>query len=103
MTHEYAEQRNGGYYVSGTRVSLDSVVYLYRDGASPEQIQDDFPSLTLEQIHGALAFYLAHRVTVDQNIDAGEREIAQTVPSLATANPKLYARLERARQELKPR
>jgi hypothetical protein len=84
-------------------LSLDSIVYLYRDGASPEQIQDDFPSLTLEQIHGAIAFYLANKPVVDENIEAGEREIAQSIPSLATTDPDLYARLQRARQELKQR
>jgi uncharacterized protein (DUF433 family) len=103
VLQQYTEQRNGGYYLTGTRVSLDSIVYLYRDGASPEQIQDDFPSLTLEQIHGALAFYLANKAAVDQNIEAGEREVALSVPPLATANPDLYARLQRARQELKHR
>jgi uncharacterized protein (DUF433 family) len=65
MAHEQVEFRNGGYYVGGTRISLDSIVYLYRDGASPEAIQDDFPSLNLEQIHGAIAFYLANLKIVD--------------------------------------
>ena len=31
---EYVEQRNGGYYVAGSRVSLDSVVYAFRRGES---------------------------------------------------------------------
>jgi hypothetical protein len=31
---EYVEQRNGGYYVAGTRVSLDSVVYAWLRGES---------------------------------------------------------------------
>ena len=41
MAREYVEMRNAGYQVAGTRVSLDSVVYLYRDGASPEAIQEN--------------------------------------------------------------
>lgn len=53
----YIETRNGGYYIAGTRISLDSVVYAYRDGRSPEDILDSFPLLTLEQIYGAIAFY----------------------------------------------
>ena len=101
MAPGYVEMRNGGYYVTGTRVSLDTLVYLYREGASPEGIQDELPSLTLEQIHGALAFYLANRKSVDENIVEGERELHRTVPSLEVANPELSARLQRARQELK--
>ena len=99
MVPGYVEMRNGGYYVTGTRVSLDTLVYLYREGASPEGIQDELPSLTLEQIHGALAFYLANRKSVDENIAEGERELHRTVPSLETSNPELSARLQRARQE----
>ncbi len=57
---EYIEQREGGYYVAGTRVSLDSLVYAFRGGESPETIQQQFPSLSLEQVYGAIAFYLGH-------------------------------------------
>ncbi len=38
MHSEYVEQRNGGYYVAGTRISLDSVVYAFNRGDSPERI-----------------------------------------------------------------
>lgn len=100
MTREYVEMRNGGYYLDGTRISLDSIAYLYRDGASVEAIQDDFPSLTLEQIHGAITFYLGHRKDVDENIAAGERELDRSVPSLETSNPELHARINRAREGL---
>ena len=31
---EYVELRDGGYYVAGTRVSLDAVVYAFRGGES---------------------------------------------------------------------
>jgi hypothetical protein len=40
----YLKQRGDGYYVAGTRVSLDSVVYSFNEGKSPEAIQQDFPS-----------------------------------------------------------
>ena len=45
MHSEYIEQRDGGYYVAGTRISLDSVVYSFNEGNSPEAIQQDFPLL----------------------------------------------------------
>jgi uncharacterized protein (DUF433 family) len=92
--------RNGGYYVAGKRISLDSVVYLYRDGASAEAIQDDFPTLSLEQIHGAIAFYLANKASVDESTAAGERELDRLVPPLEVSRPELYARLQRSRQGL---
>jgi uncharacterized protein (DUF433 family) len=101
MAREYVEMRNGGYYLAGTPVSLDSIVYVYRDGATAEAVQDDFPSLSLEQIHGAIAFYLANKECVDENISEGEREFNCLVPSLEATDPEMHARLEQARQELK--
>lgn len=50
MHSEYIEQRHGGYYVAGTRISLDSVVCSFKEGQSPEAIQEDFPSLKRAQI-----------------------------------------------------
>lgn len=57
MPGEYIDQRNGSYYVAGTRVSLDSIVYSYKGGDSPEAIRQNLPSLTVEQVDGAIAFY----------------------------------------------
>ena len=96
----YIEQRNGGFYVVGMRVSLDSIVYCFKEGDSPETIQQNFASLTLEQVYGAIAFYLAHEHEVDANIRAGEDEFNCSVPPLSQTRPELYARLERARHEI---
>lgn len=48
MHREYVEQRDGAYYLVGSRVSLASIVYEYRDGAVPETIRHNFPTLSLE-------------------------------------------------------
>lgn len=60
MSDEYVQMRDGGFYVTGSRVSLASVVYAFRDGASPETIRQSYPSLSLAQVYGAIAFYLSH-------------------------------------------
>src|SRR2546427_4072140 len=59
MEKSYVEQRDGGYWVTGTRISLDSIVSAFKRGAAPESIQRAFPLLTLEEIYGAITFYLA--------------------------------------------
>jgi uncharacterized protein (DUF433 family) len=97
---EYIEQRNGGFYVAGSRVSLDSIVYSFKAGDSPETIRQNFCSLTLEQVYGAIAFCLAHEQEVDANIRAGEEELQRSVPALSESRPAVYARLERARREI---
>ena len=58
---KYVERRDGGYYLVGSRVSLESVIYEFLDGASPETIVDNYPTLSLEQVYGAITFYLANR------------------------------------------
>src|SRR6266542_2348605 len=98
MMREYIEERDGGFYIAGTRVSLDSVVYAFRGGESPETIQQNFPSLTLEQIYGAIAFYLAHQTEVDANIRQAEEKLRRIVPPLSERKPEAYARLQRARE-----
>lgn len=100
MAAEYIERRNGGYYVAGTRISLDSLVYAFRSGESPETIRQNFRSLTLEQVYGAIAFYLGHEAEVNDNIRSGEEEFSRVVPPLRRSKPELYRRLRRARDKM---
>jgi len=104
MTSEYIEERNGGYYIAGTRISLDSVVYSFERGNSPEAIQKEFPLLRLPQIYGAIAFYLDHQAEVQRYLENEERRIQDSTLPMSEANPELWSRLQRAREELsKPR
>jgi uncharacterized protein (DUF433 family) len=70
-TKQYIEEREGCYRVVGKRVSLDSIVYLFLEGASPESIVQSFSTLTLEEVYGGITFYLANRQTVDAYLQAG--------------------------------
>lgn len=100
MQSEYVEQRHGGYYVAGeVRVSLDSVVYAFKRGESPEAIQEDFPCLKLAQIYGAIAFYLDHQAEIDQYLIDTELEFEGKAIPLEQANPALWARIQQARAE----
>jgi len=100
MQSEYIEQRNGGYYLAGARVSLESIVCAFNEGLSPEAIQEDFALLKLSQIYGAIAFYLDHQAEIDKYLEASESEFeGQSIP-LAEENPALWARLQHARATL---
>jgi uncharacterized protein (DUF433 family) len=103
MTRDYIETRAGGFYVKGTRVSLDSLVYGFNSGESPEAIQQNFPSLTLEQVYGAIAFYLGNQAEVDANIRQGEEELRQSVLPLSRRRPEAFARLQRVRAQMADR
>ena len=104
MGREYVEQQEETYRIAGTRVSLDSVVYAFRRGAQPESIQRSFPSLSLEQIYGAITFYLAHQEEIDQYLLAGVAEFEELRAASRAAHPEFYEKLDRARKEaLTPR
>ncbi|MBZ5620514.1 MAG: DUF433 domain-containing protein [Acidobacteriia bacterium] len=98
MAKDYIEQRDGGYFIEDTRVSLDSVVYAFLRGESPEGIAESFPALELEQIFGALTFYTANREIVDRYLSEGRREFEALRQQARRDHPALYAKLAEARR-----
>ena len=98
MAKEYVEQRNGEYYVADTRISLDSLVYAFLRGESPEGVAESFPALSLEQIFGALTFYLANREPIDKYLEEGKEKFELLRKEAHRKNPALYARLKQAHQ-----
>ena len=100
MEKHYVEQRDEGYWVAGTRVSLDSIVFAFLDGLSPEAIVTEcFPVLTLEQVYGAITYYLAHRAEIDRYLQQADAEFAALRHATRTADPQFHAKLMQARRQ----
>jgi len=99
MPKEYVTMIEGVYRVGGTRVSLDSLVYLFREGMSVESMVESFPALTLEQVHGALAFYLANQMEINAYLAEGQRAAEAQHNESRRTNAELIAKLQRARHE----
>ncbi len=99
VAKEYVENVEGTYRVTGSRVSLDSIVYGFREGLSPETIAEHVSALTLEQVYGAIAFYLANQPVVDQYLGEGERLSEELQLESRRRNADLITRLQRARHE----
>ena len=55
--------------IRGTRVGIESILLSYLAGASPEEIQRRYPSVTLEQVYATVTYYLANRDGVQQYLD----------------------------------
>lgn len=102
MKREYVEKREDGYWITGSRVSLDSIVYAFLRGASPEAIAQSFPLISLEEVYGGIAFYLAHRPEIDAYLREGEPEFEALRQKAREANPLLFRKLEQARQTTQP-
>ena len=86
MSAAYVEYRDAVYRVAGTGISLDSIVQPFLAGHSAEKVAQAFPALRLEQVHGAIAFYLAHRDEVDRHL-AGRSGSAETRGDAETLAP----------------
>src|SRR6266702_7275366 len=100
VARDYFEKRDAGYWVAGTRVSLDSVVYAFLRGAAPEGIAQSFPVLSLEEVYGAIAFYLANQAEIDAMLANNDREFELLRKQTRDANPALHKKLEEARQHI---
>lgn len=97
---DYVEMRSGGYYVKDKRVSLDSIVYAFRRGQTPESIRTSFPTLTLEEVYGGIVFYMANQESVDRSILEDEVEFEKETCTQREKDREWYAKMERARSEM---
>jgi uncharacterized protein (DUF433 family) len=51
---------HGAMRIGNIRVMLDSIVVGFEQGHSPETLQQQYPTLSLEEVYGAITYYLAH-------------------------------------------
>ena len=98
--HEHIEQREGVYYIRETRITLDSIVYAFREGCSAEAIREDFEGISLAQVYGAIAFYLDHQAELDVYLALRGAEWAELERQGIPPSPDLRARIERARENM---
>jgi uncharacterized protein (DUF433 family) len=98
MIKEYVENRDGGYWIVDSRVSLDSVVYSFLNGQSAESIAQSFMALTLEQVYGAIAFYLHNRSQLDTYFAKTRSDFDVLRQAARDADPMFYQKLADARQ-----
>jgi uncharacterized protein (DUF433 family) len=100
MAKEYIEERGGNYYVAGTRISLDSIVHAFRRGESPETICQNYELLRLEEVYGAIAYYLANHADIDAYLIRQNEKWAEGRRNAEPLPADLRERLIRARDEL---
>jgi len=102
MSTEYVQKQHDVYRITGTRVSLDSIVYAWWAGQSAETIAQSFQALTLEQVYGAIAFYLAHREAIDRYLEHQRADYETKRQAARDADPMFYQKMAEARRQLLP-
>ncbi|MBI4616037.1 MAG: DUF433 domain-containing protein [Planctomycetes bacterium] len=88
--------------VGGTRVSLETVLWTFLEGATAEEIALRYPALSLSDVYATIAFYLRHRSEVDgylttrrTEMERDCAEVAREFPVRTEVRERLLARLER--------
>jgi uncharacterized protein (DUF433 family) len=100
MVKEYIDQRDGNYYIAGTRISLDSLVRAFHRGESPETICQNFELLHLEDVYGAIAYYLANQAEIDAYLLRQDEKWAEGKRNAEPLPKDLRQRLARARDDV---
>ena len=65
---------DGVVRVGGTRVTLDTIVVAFQQGATAEEIAEQYPSVALSDVYAAIAFYLRHQSEVEAYLEEGNRQ-----------------------------
>lgn len=68
---------DGVVRVGGTRVTLDTVVAAYREGATAETIAEQYPSLQLDQVYTVIGYYIRHQYEVNEYLERRRQAAAQ--------------------------
>ncbi len=63
--------------IGGTRVTLDTVVAAFREGATAETIAEQYPSLQLDQVYTVLGYYLRHQNEVNEYLERRRQAAVQ--------------------------
>lgn len=100
MSTEYVQLEGDIYRIAGTRVSLDSIVYAFWNGETAETIAQSFPVLTLEQVYGAITYYLAHKAEVDPYLEQRRADYEAKRLAARDADPMFYQKLADVRRQL---
>src|SRR6266542_3491397 len=96
---DFVERRHGSFYMIGSRVPLAIVVNELKNGEPPEAIRLHYPTLSLEQVYGAITFYLGNKEEVEKDL-VERRRIEDELIKTHPAPPELKQKLERAREQM---
>lgn len=96
---QYVEEREGGYYIAGTRIALDSIIGAFKAGDAPETILRSFPTAgPLARIYGAITFYLENQDKVEAYLKDQERLWKEVAAKQTELPESLAAKLRHAKE-----
>lgn len=66
----------GRLRIDGTRITINQIAALYKQGFVAEEIADQYPHLTMAQVYAALSHYHANQEEIDADLEAEKRQAA---------------------------
>jgi uncharacterized protein (DUF433 family) len=84
--------------VGAAGVSLDSIVLAFQDGFPAETIQQQYPALSLEEVYGAITYYLANRDTVHRYLEQQAQRWQDVRQKIEQARSPVVERLRALRK-----
>jgi len=64
---------DGVVRISGTRVTLDTIIYAFLEGATAEEIAQQYPSLSLPDVYSVIGYYLHQSAKVNKYLRRREK------------------------------
>ena len=64
----------GRLRIEGTRITVNQIVTLYKQGYTPEEIADQYSHLSFAQVYTALAYFHANKEEIEADLDAEKEE-----------------------------
>ena len=87
--------------IKGTRIGIETVVYAFQDGLSPEEIVQEYPPLSLEQVYTTIAYYLRNRSEIDEYIARLEKWAEERQRERERDVPPVVRRLRALRAQMR--
>lgn len=79
---------SGVLRIGQTGVTLETVLWAFLQGSTPEDIVDQFPTLALADVYDVIAYYLRHRDELDQYLDSREKHYQEAATELLHEIPE---------------
>jgi uncharacterized protein (DUF433 family) len=106
-TDKLIQERYGELYVGPSRVLVWVIAASHERGETPEQIHENFPTISLAEVMGTIIYYLEHKEELDARFAEDERRFDEQMAANRAAHAEFYAamkaRIEAARKQRRER
>ena len=90
--------KSGAIRIAGSRVGLEIIIHEFKNGATAEQIHEDFPSVSLRDIYAVIAYYLENKLELESYLRR-QQKVAASVRRSIEARIDTAALRERLRNK----